>query len=212
MTGKKRIVKDKETREQEILAVAREVFRKKGYTDATIEEIAQQANIAPGTIYRYFDNKDDLYTSLSTQAVLVFGELLLQIESEIDQKKIVRGHDIIMKLLDVFYRNYLRDPNDAFTYASIQSGFFSKVSPRNMEKFNQNGRFNFVIIRRIIAKGKEQGLIKPHVNEIVLADALWSTFLGLVIHEEAKKRVTGKDHVYPMLTDTFSLFADAVSI
>ncbi len=211
MTQKKRIVKDKETREQEILSVARQAFRKKGYTDATMEEIAQKTHIAPGTIYRYFDNKDDLYTSLSTQAIQVLGESLIQLESEIDQKKIDRGHDIIMKLLDAFYRNYLKDPNEAFTYASIQSGFFSRVSSGSLEKFNQSGRFNFACIRRIITKGKEQDLIKPDVNEIVLADALWSTFLGLVIHEEAKKRVTGKDHIYPMLTDTFSLFAEAVS-
>lgn len=211
MPNKKRIIKDKETRKNEIQFAARKVFFKKGFTAATMGEIAQQAHVAPGTIYRYFENKDDLYSSLSIQRNLAMGVELVQLESDIDQKKIASGRDIIMKFLDIFYRMYQKDPDLALIYANMQSCFIYRLSLQSMEKVNQTGRHNFACMRRIIAKGKEQGLIKLDVSELVLADALWATFLGLIIHEETKKRITGADYVYPMLTGTFSLLADAVS-
>jgi TetR/AcrR family fatty acid metabolism transcriptional regulator len=37
----------------------------KGYEDTTIAEIAEDAGVAVGTVYLYFDNKREIYTSVS---------------------------------------------------------------------------------------------------------------------------------------------------
>jgi AcrR family transcriptional regulator len=47
-------------REKQILDAATTVFARKGFHQATIRDIAQQAGIADGTIYNYFDNKPAL--------------------------------------------------------------------------------------------------------------------------------------------------------
>jgi len=39
-------------------------FLEKGYLSSAIEEIAKEAGVAKGTVYFYFENKDDLYMSL----------------------------------------------------------------------------------------------------------------------------------------------------
>jgi AcrR family transcriptional regulator len=49
---------------QEILEVAEQVFIQKGYHGATIEEIAREAEFATGTIYNYFDSKEELYNQV----------------------------------------------------------------------------------------------------------------------------------------------------
>lgn len=211
MAKKKRIVKDRQTREDEIKLAARKVFVKKGFVASTIEEIARQAKVAPGTIYRYYDNKDDLYTSLMVPSTIEIGDGLVPLESEIDQGKITSGRDIITRILDIYYRIYQKSPDEFLMFATIQSGFFSKISPRNLQRVNEAARRNFAVTRRIIAKGKKQGLIRPSVSEPVMADALWSIFLGLIVVEENKKRITGKDHVCATLTETFSLLAEAIS-
>lgn len=64
--------REKLTRQQEILAAARELFLRKGYHEATLEEIAQHAQFGKGTIYNYFSSKDDLFTAISQQ---LLGEL-----------------------------------------------------------------------------------------------------------------------------------------
>ncbi|MGQ3027425.1 MAG: TetR/AcrR family transcriptional regulator [Ferrovibrionaceae bacterium] len=50
----------RETRIAELMAAARQVFRDKGYDDASIAEIALRAGVGEGTLYRYFENKHDL--------------------------------------------------------------------------------------------------------------------------------------------------------
>ena len=50
----------KEIRER-ILAAAVEEFKEQGYSDASIRNIANNAEISLGNIYRYYKNKEDLY-------------------------------------------------------------------------------------------------------------------------------------------------------
>jgi AcrR family transcriptional regulator len=45
----------------EILAAARKVFATRGFSDATMDEIASTAGIAKGTVYLYFSSKKDVY-------------------------------------------------------------------------------------------------------------------------------------------------------
>lgn len=49
-----------EARRQSILAAATKLFTQKGIAAATMAEIAEEAGISPGAIYRYFENKDEL--------------------------------------------------------------------------------------------------------------------------------------------------------
>lgn len=49
-----------EARRQSILAAATKIFSQKGIAAATMAEIATEANISPGAIYRYFENKEQL--------------------------------------------------------------------------------------------------------------------------------------------------------
>jgi len=50
-----------EFRRSELLAAARAVFGKKGFHDACIDEIAEMAEVAKGTVYLYYKSKRDLY-------------------------------------------------------------------------------------------------------------------------------------------------------
>ncbi|MGE3076709.1 MAG: TetR/AcrR family transcriptional regulator [Dehalococcoidia bacterium] len=49
-----------EARRQSILAAATKIFSQKGIAAATMAEIASEAGISPGAIYRYFENKEQL--------------------------------------------------------------------------------------------------------------------------------------------------------
>ena len=50
-----------EFRHQEILEAARKVFADKGYSSASVEDIAHAAGIAKGTLYLYYPSKHDIY-------------------------------------------------------------------------------------------------------------------------------------------------------
>src|SRR4030043_2421086 len=49
---------------ERIINAALKVFAEKGFYNTRISEIAQEANVADGTIYLYFKNKDDILISV----------------------------------------------------------------------------------------------------------------------------------------------------
>src|SRR5437867_11941862 len=57
-----------EFRTSEILEAARKVFAKKGFHDATVDDIAAAAGVAKGTVYLYYRSKQEVYF-----AALKFG-------------------------------------------------------------------------------------------------------------------------------------------
>lgn len=58
MTRKER---ERERHRREVLEAAERVFVRKGYLNATMEEIANEAEFAVGTLYNFINNKEDLY-------------------------------------------------------------------------------------------------------------------------------------------------------
>jgi TetR/AcrR family fatty acid metabolism transcriptional regulator len=53
-----------ERRVADIMSAARRVIAEKGYENALMSEIAEQAGIVEGSLYRYFENKRDLLTKV----------------------------------------------------------------------------------------------------------------------------------------------------
>src|SRR5258706_10903863 len=50
-----------EFRTSGILEAARKVFAEKGFHEATVDDIAEAAGVAKGTIYLYYESKRDVY-------------------------------------------------------------------------------------------------------------------------------------------------------
>lgn len=58
-----------EFRTGEILAAARSVFARHGFASATVDEIAETAGVAKGTVYLYFPSKRDLFLATLREGV-----------------------------------------------------------------------------------------------------------------------------------------------
>src|SRR5271163_5169155 len=61
LTGRTKQEIVSEFRCKEIVDAARKLFAKKGFADATMDEIAAACGLAKGTLYLYFKSKRDVY-------------------------------------------------------------------------------------------------------------------------------------------------------
>ncbi len=61
--------REKLMRRDTIVRAAEAVFFEKGLRAATLEEVAERAEVSKGTIYLYFSSKEDLYCSLMTRGL-----------------------------------------------------------------------------------------------------------------------------------------------
>ncbi|MDI6853316.1 MAG: TetR/AcrR family transcriptional regulator [Deltaproteobacteria bacterium] len=86
---------------QEMLATALDLFSQKGYHNVSMQEIAAQAEFATGTLYKFFQNKEDLYKALVLEQCDKFEEAIT--------RAIEKPEDEVEKL-----RNYIRVKGDRF--------------------------------------------------------------------------------------------------
>ncbi len=93
--------REKLRQRQEMLAAALNLFSQKGYHSVSMHEIAAQAEFAIGTLYKFFQNKEDLYRALVLEQCDMFEEVLIHAIEE--------PEDEVEKL-----RNYIRIKSERF--------------------------------------------------------------------------------------------------
>ncbi len=65
---------------EKILQASIKVFAQKGFYNARISEIAQEANVADGTIYLYFNNKYDILITIFEEEI---GKIIARVKQEL---------------------------------------------------------------------------------------------------------------------------------
>ena len=73
---KPRRYRRKDRRPTEILKAALEVFTAQGYAATRLSDVAARAGIAKGTIYLYFDSKEELFAEVVRHAILPHFETI----------------------------------------------------------------------------------------------------------------------------------------
>jgi TetR/AcrR family transcriptional regulator len=96
--------REKLNRRNEILQAAWEVFASKDYDSATVDEIAEAAELSKGTLYLYFQNKADLFFSTLEMGIERIFSIVHEVVSSHDDP--VNGlKEIIKRLLNFFEEN-----------------------------------------------------------------------------------------------------------
>ena len=93
--------REKLRQRQEIVATALDLFSRKGYHNVSMHEIAEKAEFAIGTLYKFFQNKEDLYKTLVLERCDDFAAGLCRAMEQSD--------DEVEKL-----RHYVRFRSDRF--------------------------------------------------------------------------------------------------
>ena len=143
--------KDKHIR---IIKAATKIFAKKGFFQAKVSDIAKEAQVADGTIYLYFENKDDILISL-------FEEQMNRVLE--DMKRQISTEDDAIKKIEKFAYNHLKLMELNKNMAEIiqvelrQSTKFMKEYKN--EKFHQY----LNLIGDIIEEGQQKGIFKEDI-------------------------------------------------
>lgn len=88
-------------REEEILEAAIKIFSEKGFSAATTSEIAKEAGVAEGTIFRYFKTKKDILIKVMTKVLEILGEKLIieRLTNLFEENKEKSERDILIIIL-----------------------------------------------------------------------------------------------------------------
>ncbi len=78
--------REKLAQRQEILSAALALFSGKGYRNVSVQEIAERAEFAIGTLYKFFKNKEDLYRALVREQADKFHVAIMKAIDESDDE------------------------------------------------------------------------------------------------------------------------------
>ncbi len=183
-------------RRQQIMDAAKKVFASKGFGVATVENIAEEAEVSPATIYLYFKNKDELFASLNLG---MLEALIDKVENVRDQKKL-SSEKKIMALEKALYEVYLTDPLNVVNVLRFQSKErLRNLSPELASRIRDYTQKYMKAIAEIFENGVQEGIFLDR-HPAAFADTVWSLFAGLVLLEDTKKGLNqGKDLLEPTL-------------
>ncbi|PWU15127.1 MAG: hypothetical protein C5B50_15880 [Verrucomicrobia bacterium] len=170
----KRIIKKQRTKER-ILEVALDLFCRKGLHGATTKEISRKAGIAEGTLFNYFETKEDL-------ALYFFEKEAEEVMKWFAAEKSLRRAPLAEQLFSVIQRqlDYIT-PYEAFigevVFRSLQPR--SKLNPLSLESQERwIGYLRF--IRGILEAAEKRGEI-PELGDLG-AYAFAAYYMGIVTY------------------------------
>ncbi|UCF95198.1 MAG: TetR/AcrR family transcriptional regulator [Desulfobacterales bacterium] len=200
--------REKERRRQQIMVAAKRVFSDKGFNKATMEDIAQDAELSPGTLYLYFKNKEELYASLSLR---ILQYLLIRVEHVLEETD-SGPEEKLNSLVEAMYDVYEFDPLIIINMFHLQSSETLKnLSPQLMSEIKDLSRKSLGSIAKIFKAGVDDGLFIDR-HPTALADTFWALFSGVVLWLTSKKIINeGKDYLKETLELAFDIFRRGIS-
>lgn len=137
-----------------IIAAATRVFARKGFFHARISEIAHEAGVADGTIYIYFENKDDILISLFEEQMKVVLDNMVA--------SIAKFDDPVRKL-EEFARTHLELIEQNKDVAEIIQVELRQSSKFMKEYKNEQFASYLDLIADIVREGQEKEVFKLDV-------------------------------------------------
>ncbi len=112
-----------EFRSKTILEAARAVFARKGFAAALVDDIADEAGIAKGTVYLYFPSKKDIYLAALVEELQRFHEQTLDaVNAAVGAREKIRAfaqvgltnctsHGDFLRIYVSEFNNQIQDPS-----------------------------------------------------------------------------------------------------
>jgi TetR/AcrR family transcriptional regulator len=174
--------REKEHRKEEILNAAQKVFFDKGLPTATMDEIAEAAELSKGTLYLYYKSKEDLYLG-----VMMRGMQALFIEYEGLAASSDSPLRKIMKLSELYIDFFTSNRKFFRMFHFLQMPQFHKqVSEEMQQSCNIETRRLWDLVIDIMKKGMEAGILRSDLNPIEIGIILWSSSTSLMLRGDTE--------------------------
>jgi len=106
------VEEQQEVRKAELIRATFQEVSEKGFSDTTLEDIAQRAGVSKGVLLYYFRSKEDLFLSAFKHSILMLRDRLRQTIATVSDpvekvRAIVRTSFVSAKANRKFYQAYL---------------------------------------------------------------------------------------------------------
>jgi AcrR family transcriptional regulator len=177
--------RERDARRRVILDAAKAVFDERGFLNATMEEIAERSELAVGTLYRYFQSKEELYVSLLFEAMEMFRQGIEDARGSGEPP-----NEQLRAVWRFFYAFYREQPEYYRALMFLRNeGLRDVISAEVIQEINQRAGENFRRVAEIVQSGVDAGLYRADLDARGVVDVLWSLLMGLALLIETRRNL-----------------------
>jgi len=174
--------REKQQRRNDIIDAAEKVFFKKGIDNATMDQVAKEAELSKGTLYLYFKSKEELHFAINMRAADIMFESF--------SKAVEGGSNGLEKIANIgrAYIEVMRKHPDYFEAVmhfqlKDVEGLLAE-SPLMQDHLKRNP---LSLLVKAVEEGKLDGSIRTDARPEVVSHALWAMCTGLLQHLSSGK-------------------------
>jgi len=166
-----------------ILDAARDVFFRDGFMRANLDEMADKAGVAKGTLYRYFESKADLYVAVLTNNYEIFHEQFSKAGKQGDT-----ALDRIRSIAKFYFDHWLEHPDYFQIFWALDNESVIGDLPKGVtEQIAGFWETNLNVTHDALADGVKSGeFVECDTWEV--AHILWSIANGLIESDNTRAR------------------------
>jgi TetR/AcrR family transcriptional regulator, fatty acid metabolism regulator protein len=136
-----------------LLEAAVRVFARKGYHASRVGDIAEEAGVAYGLLYHYFDSKEEVLRSVFRETWRALIETIRSVEAGGDS-----APEQLRKIGEILLRSWRRDPD--LVRVLVLEVTRSPHLPGEMDEIVAS----FAEIQKIVERGQADGSIRPDLD------------------------------------------------
>ncbi|OGP66603.1 MAG: hypothetical protein A2W27_08055 [Deltaproteobacteria bacterium RBG_16_44_11] len=195
--------KEKENKRNNILKAARKLFFDRGFKSVTVDNIAAKAGVSKGSIYLYFDSKEEIYAQ-----VLVTDNIEHNKGIRNFADKDAAAAELLMEFCQVYVDYFLHD-NELFRILMtfmLQTEQMNLTPEQNAELIKTTND-NIKVISGILQKGIDSGEFSPAIDIRQTQNAIWGLLNGIIslflfMGNPAKRA----DRIHTMVKESLDVF------
>lgn len=186
--------REKKRRRNVIIDAAEKVIFSKGIEQATMQEIADEAELSKGTLYLYFKSKSELYMAIAQRGADNLNRRFA---------KVFAGDYTGIELIRQIGETYLDFVNEnpdyfrAFMYYESMSDVEELQKSEIADSCEENRREALSYMIRALQIGMQDGTVDDSFNPKELAMVLWSSTRGITTITHMK----GVGHYFKVLDE-----------
>jgi TetR/AcrR family transcriptional regulator len=195
--------RERNRRRNDIIDAAEKVFMTKGFENATMDDVAEEAEFSKGTLYTYFQSKNELCLSIVLRGINVLMsrfDIVKSLESP--------GLTKLRLLAEACRKFYVDFPNYAFAFSNYkQHRTGCNLESSILDTIDEKNAVVRQLFSSVIESGKTDLSIKTNADSEKLTWILWGDISGVIpsSHFNSANTVSAEYYNY-----TITLICDAI--
>jgi AcrR family transcriptional regulator len=176
LSSEERRKKEKENRKNSILKAARKLFFERGFKSVTVDLIAAKAEVSKGSIYLYFDSKEEIYTQ-----ILISANIERHKEIENFARQEGTASELLLKYARV-YVDFFLENNELFRILMtfmLHSENMNLTEEQNTQLIHTTNE-NIRTVSEILQKGVATGEFSDQIDIRQGQNAIWGLLNGII--------------------------------